>query len=97
MKKLHIIVDDNSVQVIGAASAIDMIAASMQVVNAIYSGIAESGHSEAAKLFRDVYHDKDMVDAIFAPDKEQKQKDAFEDAQKKRLEKVFRMLLEDDD
>lgn len=94
--KLNIMVDENSVHIIGAASVIDMVTSSMRIVNSLYTSLIESGDESAAMTLREVFYDKDMVDAMFAVTQEDRDS-ILNNMQKKRLEKVFRMLLEDDD
>ena len=86
--KLNIMVDENSVQSMGAASVIDTITSSMRIVNSLYTSLIESGNESAALTFRDVFYDKNMVDAMFDVTREDRD-NILNNMQKERLEKIF--------
>lgn len=94
MAKLKVEVDDKGIGIEFAGSTDNLLSMTMQIVNGLYTEVLNSGHEEAARLFKGIFHDPVMVDALFATSDEERD-EILNRANRRILEALFDVFGKD--
>lgn len=89
-------IDDKGMGIEFAGSVDNLLSMTMEIVNGIYTEVLNSGHEETARMFKDIFHDPIMVDALFATNDEERT-EILNGMNKRILEKLFDVFGKDPD